>query len=95
MAQNADASEFLRDKTGEIKRSGIEAFLDGKKSVTEEELQEFVAGSQPQISEQMSGEDIDLQYDGSKRAYKPSLVFFIFLPQNDKIFALGLLYCLG
>jgi hypothetical protein len=56
-------------KAEEIKWSGIEAFLEGKKSVTKEELQEFVAGSQLQIVEQVSGEDIDLRYDGSKRAY--------------------------
>ncbi len=56
-------------KDEEIKWSGIEAFLEGKKSVTKAELQEFVAGSQLQIVEQMSGEDIDLRYDGSKRAY--------------------------
>ena len=56
-------------KDEEIKWSGIEAFLEGKKSVTKEELQEFVAGSQLQIVEQMSGEDIDLRYNGSKRAY--------------------------
>ena len=56
-------------KNEEIKWSGIEAFLEGKKSVTKAELQEFVAGSQLQIVEQVSGEDIDLRYDGSKRAY--------------------------
>ena len=56
-------------KDEEIKWSGIEAFLEGKKSVTKAELQEFVAGSQLQIEEEMSGEDIDLRYDGSKRAY--------------------------
>ena len=56
-------------KAEEIKWSGIEAFLEGKKSVAKAELQEFVAGSQLQIVEQMSGEDIDLRYDGSKRAY--------------------------
>ena len=56
-------------KDEEIKWSGIEAFLEGKKSVTKAELQEFLAGSQIQIGEQMSGEDIDLRYDGSKRAY--------------------------
>ena len=56
-------------KAEEIKWSGIEGFLEGKKSVTKEELQEFVAGSQLQIVEQVSGEDIDLRYDGSKRAY--------------------------
>ena len=56
-------------KDEEIKWSGIEAFLEGKKSVTKEELQEFVAGSQLQIVEQMSGEGIDLRYNGSDRAY--------------------------
>jgi hypothetical protein len=56
-------------KDEEIKWSGIEAFLEGKKSVTKADLQEFVAGSQLQIVEQMSGADIDLRYDGSNRAY--------------------------
>ena len=56
-------------KHDEIKWSGIETFLEGKKSVTKAELQEFVAGSQLQIVEQTSGEDIDLRYDGSERAY--------------------------
>lgn len=56
-------------KDEEIKWSGIEAFLEGKKSVTKAELQEFVAGSQLQITEQVSGGDIDLRYDGSNRAY--------------------------
>lgn len=56
-------------KDEEIKWSGIETFLEGKKSVTKAELQEFVAGSQLVIEEEMSGEDIDLRYDGSKRAY--------------------------
>ena len=41
-------------KDEEIKWSGIEAFLEGKKSVTKEELQEFVAGSQLQIEEEVS-----------------------------------------
>jgi hypothetical protein len=44
-------------KDEEIKWSGIEAFLEGKKSVTKAELQEFVAGSQLQIEEEMSGEE--------------------------------------
>ena len=56
-------------KDEEIKWSGIETFLEGKKSVTKAELQEFVAGSQLVIEEEMSGEDIDLRYDGTKRAY--------------------------
>ena len=38
-------------KNEEIKWSGIEAFLEGKKSVSKAELQEFVAGSQLQIEE--------------------------------------------
>ena len=44
-------------KDEEIKWSGIEAFLEGKKSVTKEELQEFVAGSQLQIVEQMAADE--------------------------------------
>ena len=56
-------------KHDEIKWSGIEAFLEGKKSVTKAELQEFLAGSQLQIEEEASGGDIDLRYDGSNRAY--------------------------
>lgn len=42
-------------KHDEIKWSGIEAFLEGKKSVTKAELQEFLAGSSLEIVEQMSG----------------------------------------
>ena len=42
-------------KDEEIKWSGIETFLEGKKSVTKAELQEFVAGSQLQIEETDSG----------------------------------------
>ena len=42
-------------KDEEIKWSGIETFLEGKKSVTKAELQEFVAGSQLQIEETNSG----------------------------------------
>ncbi|MEE0969661.1 MAG: hypothetical protein U0M06_09850, partial [Clostridia bacterium] len=41
-------------KDEEIKWSGIETFLEGKKSVTKAELQEFVAGSQLQIEEEMA-----------------------------------------
>ena len=69
----ASVVSFLKGKGirhDEIKWSGIEAFLEGKKSVTKAELQEFVAGSQLQIVEQMSDADIDLRYDGSKRAYR-------------------------
>ena len=45
-------------KDEEVKWSGIETFLDGKKSVTKAELQEFVAGSMLQIEEQELGETI-------------------------------------
>ena len=41
-------------KDEEIKWSGIETFLEGKKSVTKAELQEFIAGSQLVIEEEMS-----------------------------------------
>lgn len=41
-------------KNDEIKWSGIEYWLEGKKSVTKAELQEFVASSQLQIEEEMS-----------------------------------------
>jgi hypothetical protein len=41
-------------KHDEIKWSGIETFLEGKKSVTKAELQEFVAGSQLVIEEESS-----------------------------------------
>ena len=39
-------------KAEEIKWSGIEAWLEGKKSVTKAELQEFIAGSMLQIEEE-------------------------------------------
>ena len=39
-------------KAEEIKWSGIEAFLEGKKSVTKAELQQFIAGSMLQIEEE-------------------------------------------
>lgn len=44
-------------KNEEIKWSGIETFLEGKKSVTKAELQEFVAGSMLQIEEETFGRD--------------------------------------
>ena len=50
---------FLKGKgirNDEIKWSGIEAWLEGKKSVTKAELQEFVAGSQLVIEEELSEE---------------------------------------
>lgn len=51
-----DVVRYLTDtkrgvKAEEIKWSGIEEFLEGKKSVTKAELQEFVAGSQLEIEE--------------------------------------------
>ena len=50
-------------KDEEIKWSGIEAFLEGKKSVTKAELQEFVAGSQLTIEEKLGegGAEITLE----------------------------------
>jgi hypothetical protein len=56
-------------KAEEIRWSGIHAFLDGKKSITKQELLDFINGSMLEIGEQMSSDDIDLRYDGSKRAY--------------------------
>jgi hypothetical protein len=47
-------------KAEEIKWSGIEQFLEGKKSVTKAELQEFIAGSQLQIEEEtLDNKEID------------------------------------
>ena len=49
-----DVVNYLKGKgvkDEEIKWSGIEEFLEGKKSVTKAELQEFVAGSMLQIEE--------------------------------------------
>ena len=58
-------------KAEEIKWSGIEAFLEGKKSVTKAELQEFVAGSQLVIEEEMSGaEAFDIVKDGDNYIVK-------------------------
>ena len=44
-------------KDEELKWSGIETFLEGKKSVTKAELQEFIARSQLVIEEEMSSEE--------------------------------------
>ena len=57
-----DVLNYLTDqkrgvKAEEIKWSGIEEFLEGKKSVTKAELQEFVAGSQLQIEESTISDD--------------------------------------
>lgn len=58
-------------KAEEIKWSGIEAFLEGKKSVTKAELQEFVAGSQLQIVEQLSESELwDIVQDGENYIVK-------------------------
>jgi hypothetical protein len=57
-------------KDEEIKWSGIETFLEGKKSVTKAELQEFVAGSQLQIVEEKSERQYYIEADGQTyRAY--------------------------
>lgn len=58
-------------KDDEIKWSGIEAWLDGKKSVTKAELQEFVAGSQLQIGEvtRSTNEDAYNELDELWREY--------------------------
>ena len=53
-------------KKEEIKWSGIETFLEGKKSLTKEELQEFVKGSQIAIEEQING-------GGASITLKPSV----------------------
>ena len=49
-------------KAEEIKWSGIETFLEGKKSVTKAELQEFVAGNQLQIETKTIKDDITIRY---------------------------------
>ena len=46
-------------KAEEIKWSGIEAWLDGKKSVTKAELQEFIRGSMLQIDEEVRDQKKD------------------------------------
>ena len=53
-------------KNEEIKWSGIEAFLEGKKSVTKAELQEFVAGSQLQIEEKVKADNLDIRHEGDE-----------------------------
>ena len=58
-------------KDEEIKWSGIETFLEGKKSVTKAELQEFVAGSQLVVEEEISDPvtQIDLRKGGETDDY--------------------------
>lgn len=53
-------------KAEEIKWSGIETFLEGKKSVTKAELQEFIAGSMLQIVEEQSDtSSVALRFKGN------------------------------
>ena len=55
-------------KAEEIKWSGIEAWLDGKKSVTNAELQTFIAGSMLQIEEEvLDNKDRPYTEDQQKR----------------------------
>ena len=64
---------MLRDpkrgvKAEEIKWSGIETFLEGKKSVSKAELQEFIAGSMLQIEEEiLDNKDRPYTEDQQKR----------------------------
>lgn len=58
-------------KHDEIKWSGIEAWLEGKKSVTKAELQEFLAESSLEIQEQMSNKiPYDIIKDGNNYLVK-------------------------
>jgi hypothetical protein len=52
-------------KAEEIRWSGIATFLEGKKSVTKQELLEFIQGSQLQIGEQMSNTATFMDEDGN------------------------------
>ena len=55
-------------KAEEIKWSGIEAWLEGKKSVTKADLQEFIAGSMLQIEEEvLDNKDRPYTEDQQKR----------------------------
>ena len=56
-------------KAEEIRWSGISTWLEGKKSVTKQELLDFIASSQLQVGEQMSDGDIDLRYDAGNHSY--------------------------
>ena len=53
-------------KAEEIKWSGIEEFLDGKKSVTKQELLEFVRGNQLQVEEEKLSKE-ELLYTAEQR----------------------------
>ena len=67
----SDVVKTLRNKgvkAEEIKWSGIETFLEGKKSVTKAELQEFIAGSMLQIEEEiLDNKDRPYTEDQQKR----------------------------
>ena len=52
-------------KAEEIRWSGIATWLEGKKSVTKQELLEFIRGSQLQIGEQMSNTATFVDEDGN------------------------------
>ena len=55
-------------KAEEVKWSGIEEWLEGKKSVTKAELQEFIAGSMLQIEEEtLTNDEIPYTEDQQKR----------------------------
>ena len=55
-------------KSEEIKWSGIEEWLEGKKSVTKAELQEFIAGSMLQIEEEtLTNEEIPYTEEQQKK----------------------------
>ena len=67
-------------KDEEIKWSGIEAFLEGKKSVAKAELQEFVNNSMLQIEEQTSGgniEDIRAKTDSLTAAIEQAMPYSV------------------
>lgn len=59
-------------KAEEIKWSGISAWLDGRKSVTKEELLEFIRSSMLQIEEEWLG---DSKYDGGLEAWKSAQAY--------------------
>ena len=64
-------------KAEEIRWSGIQAFLDGKKSVTKAELLEFINGSMLQIEEQeMSGGGKPELWDDFYRQMKDVIPYF-------------------
>ena len=56
-------------KAEEIRWSGIVPFLESKKSVTKQELLDFINGLMLQIGEQMSSNNLDLRYNSSNHTY--------------------------